>query len=200
MSDGSLHRALEAAAIPSADARREQTIQMLAPARRRRRPTIWFGACVAAIALALSPVGPATADFVRNTIGSGSEVVCPAAQRAYADAGIQVDTFSPDCPSASEVRATVAAGEQLEERTNAVRAAAEAPLIDLRERIAHGEELHADVDPALVLAVIDAVVGPDWDHSQGIDEDEATAVFHQLRQAGDLPPPGSTPLKRGGDG
>ena len=200
MSTASLHRALEAASIPAADARREETIRMLTGVRRRRRPAVWLGACVAAIALALSPVGPAAADFVHDTIGSSSEVVCPAAQRAYAQAGIDVDTFSPECPPHADVQETLAERDRLEAGTDAVRQAAEAPLIHLRERITNGEEPHADVDPALVVAVIDAVVGPNWDHSQGIDEREASAVIHELRMAGDLPPPGSTPLERGGHG
>ena len=192
-----LHDALERVGIPSHPGGLERTLRAVTPRRRRRRPLVWFGACVAAVALAVSPVGPATADFVRDNIGSGSEVVCPEAQSAYADAGITVETFSPDCPTSAEIQQTLAVHEQLDAETNAVRAAAEAPFIDLRERIINGEELNADVNPSRVLAVIDSIVGPGWDDSQGVHEAEATAVVHQLRAAGDLPPPGSVALSHG---
>ena len=186
----SLHDALESTVIPRADAKREETVRMVAPARRRRLITL-LGAGLAAVAFALSPAGPATADLVRDGLGFDHAASCPAVQQAYESHGIHVDTFQPGCPTLDQARSSLAEQEALATHEEQVRERSLAPLRALLEQVRDGGQLKAALDPDQVQRVLAWLVAEPGSPQDSFDEDEAIAVLKALRAAGDLPPAGA---------
>jgi hypothetical protein len=146
-------------------------------------------------AAAVIPIGFAVADSGGGD--DGSELIpaadCPEAAAVYEQAGLPVDTFSPECPTRAEAEATLQEREQALQGLAARKAQTERDLEVALERVRAGE-LQSDIDPRHAERVLEDILALRRDRSdlieQDADEFEETAarVLDELRDSGDYPP------------